>query len=200
MTLTTYAKPIRDIPVDEIKTADILTVLKPLWIKSPAMAAKFRGRLEKVSTRRGRSATSRGQGQRRSLERTSGPPLSKRQRLIKGHHRAMAYADLPAFMDALERDPRRVKGADVHHPDLRTNLGSAAGDMGRNRSPTRLARSASRMKMGKPHDVPLSDAALRLFGDQTAGAAKTRSCSPAPAPAAVVDDDGHAAAAHGRST
>ena len=42
MTLTTYAAAIRNIPVDEVKTADILTVLKPLWGRSPVMAAKFR--------------------------------------------------------------------------------------------------------------------------------------------------------------
>jgi integrase len=31
---------------------------------------------------------------------------------------------------------------------------------------------ADRMKMGKPHDVPLSDAALRLLGDQMGGRGK----------------------------
>ena len=98
MTLTSYAAAIRDIPVDEVKTVDILIVLKPLWTKSPAMAGKFRGRLESVIDMaralghidEDKANPARWKGHLDHL-------LPKRQRLVKGHHKAMPYADLPAF-------------------------------------------------------------------------------------------------------
>jgi integrase len=102
MTLTTHAKPIRDIPVDQVKTADILTVLKPLWGKSPAMAAKFRGRLESVIDM-ARALGHIGED-RANVARWKGHLdhlLPKRQRLIRGHHRALPHDQLPAFWTRL---------------------------------------------------------------------------------------------------
>jgi Arm DNA-binding domain len=48
MTLREYAKPLRDLPVDQIETADILATLKPHWEERRATAERLRGRLEKV--------------------------------------------------------------------------------------------------------------------------------------------------------
>ena len=48
MTLTKYTAPIRDRPVDEISTQDILAVLQPLWTRTPETAERLRGRMEKV--------------------------------------------------------------------------------------------------------------------------------------------------------
>jgi integrase len=175
MTLTTYAKPIRDIPVDQIATADILTVLKPLWTKSPVMAAKFRGRLEKVLDMaralghipEDKANVARWKGHLDHL-------LPKRQWLVKGHHKAMPYADLPAFMARLSETPVAAAKAlmftiltcartsEVLH--MTWDEVSFADEVWR--------VPADRMKMGKSHDVPLSDAALRLLGDQMGGRGK----------------------------
>jgi hypothetical protein len=48
MTLTEYAAPLRDKPVADIATADVLAVLKPIWREKPETAARLRGRIEQV--------------------------------------------------------------------------------------------------------------------------------------------------------
>jgi hypothetical protein len=47
-TLTDYCEPIRLKPVDEIGTADVLAVLKPLWGRAPETASRLRGRIQTV--------------------------------------------------------------------------------------------------------------------------------------------------------
>jgi integrase len=175
VTLGQYCAAIRGIPVDEIKTADILTVLKPLWVRAPAMAGKFRGRLEKVIDMA--RALGHLDEDRANVARWKGHLdhlLPKRQRLTKGHHRAMPYADLPAFMARLSEMPVAAAKAlmftiltcartsEVLH--MTWDEVSFADEVWR--------VPANRMKMGTPHDVPLSDAALRLLGDQMGGRGK----------------------------
>ena len=48
MTLREYAKPLRDKPVNEITTADVLAVLQPIWQTIPETASRVRGRIENV--------------------------------------------------------------------------------------------------------------------------------------------------------
>jgi integrase len=175
MTLTTYAEPIRDIPVDEIKTADILTVLKPLWGKSPAMAAKFRGRLEKVID----AARALGHipEDRANVARWKGHLdhlLPKRQRLVRGHHRAMPYADLPAFWTKLAEIDTTASRAlmFVILTCARTSevLHMTWDEVSFADAVWRVP--ASRMKMQKPHDAPLSEQALAILSVQMAGMGK----------------------------
>ena len=47
-TLTQYCGGIRDMPVNEIATADVLAVLKPLWDRAPETASRLRGRIQTV--------------------------------------------------------------------------------------------------------------------------------------------------------
>ena len=47
-TLTDYCGPIRLRPVDQIATADVLAVLKPLWSRAPETASRLRGRIQAV--------------------------------------------------------------------------------------------------------------------------------------------------------
>jgi hypothetical protein len=44
MTLRDYAAPIRGLPVSQIMTDDVLSVLKPLWNQKPETASRVRGR------------------------------------------------------------------------------------------------------------------------------------------------------------
>jgi integrase len=175
MTLTSYAAAIRDIPVDEIKTADILTVLQPLWGKAPAMAAKFRGRLEKVID--AARALGHIDEDRANVARWKGHLdhlLPKRRRLVRGHHRAMPYADVPALMVRLaEIDTTASRALQF----LILTCARTSEVLHMTWDEVSLADEAwrvpaSRMKMAKPHDVPLSEDALRLLGDQMAGRGK----------------------------
>jgi hypothetical protein len=47
-TLEVYAAPLHSLPVDEVDTAAILNVLKPLWSEKPETASRLRGRIEAV--------------------------------------------------------------------------------------------------------------------------------------------------------
>ncbi|MGQ0444952.1 MAG: tyrosine-type recombinase/integrase [Beijerinckiaceae bacterium] len=46
MTLETYAAPLRNMPIDEVDTQDILKVLQPIWQAKPETASRLRGRIE----------------------------------------------------------------------------------------------------------------------------------------------------------
>ena len=45
MTLTDYAAPLRDRPINEIVTADVL-IIQPLWARVPETAERLRGRMK----------------------------------------------------------------------------------------------------------------------------------------------------------
>ena len=201
MTLTTYAKPIRDIPVDQIATADILTVLKPLWTKSPVIAAKFRGRLEKVLDA-ARALGHIGED-KANVARWKGHLdhlLPKRRRLTRGHHRALPYADLPAFVARLSETPLAAAKALMFAilTCARTSevLQMTWDEVSFADEAWRVP--ADRRKMGKPHDVPLSRRGIAPLGRPNGRARQKPVCVPRQAtPAAVGDDHGHAAAPHG---
>jgi len=48
MTLSVYAKPIRDLPLDAIGVDEVLRVLQPIWNDKPETASRLRGRIERV--------------------------------------------------------------------------------------------------------------------------------------------------------
>ncbi|MGQ0445954.1 MAG: tyrosine-type recombinase/integrase [Beijerinckiaceae bacterium] len=47
MTLETYAAPLRDVPVAEVSTQDILKILQPIWRAKAETASRLRGRRPK---------------------------------------------------------------------------------------------------------------------------------------------------------
>ena len=101
-TLTSYCAPIRDMPVDQIGTDDVLAVLKPLWTRAPVTGSRLRGRVEKIidaaralgHIHRDRANPARWKGHLELL-------LPKPKKLARGHHKALAYADTPAFVQRL---------------------------------------------------------------------------------------------------
>ena len=48
VTLETLAKPLWDVPVDQVDTQAVLDVLKPIWLSVPETASRLRGRIEAV--------------------------------------------------------------------------------------------------------------------------------------------------------
>ncbi|WP_432807318.1 phage integrase central domain-containing protein [Microvirga terrae] len=47
-TLQTYCDPMRGVPVDQVTTDHVLSVLKPFWSKVPETASRLWGRIEKM--------------------------------------------------------------------------------------------------------------------------------------------------------
>src|SRR5262249_2845995 len=100
MTLIKYAAPIRDLPVDKVDTPDILRCLRPIWSKIPETASRTRQRIEAVLDAEKAHGHRCGENPARwagYLELTLPPPA----KLFRGHHAAMNYPDLPAFVTQL---------------------------------------------------------------------------------------------------
>ncbi len=172
MTLTRYCEPIRDTPVDAIDTEAVLSVLKPLWTRAPETASRLRGRIEAVVD----AAKARGfiDGNRANPARWRGhldKLLPKRAKLARGHHAAMPYADVPAFIAGLRERPATAARA------LEFCILTVA------RSGEALAACwdevdleakiwtvpPARTKAAREHRVPLSDRALAILEEMKAG-------------------------------
>ena len=164
MTLQKYAAPLRRLPVDKITTDDVLSVLKPLWKHKPETASRFRGRIERVLDAARAQGLRRGENPARwrgHLDQL----LPKRQRLTRGHHPAMPYADVPAFIANL----RTREGNAALALELAILAAARSGEvLGARWAEIDLQRRvwtvpASRMKAGREHRVPLSPPALRIL-------------------------------------
>jgi integrase len=161
MTLREYAAPLRRLPVDKITTDDVLSVLKPHWNEKPETASRLRGRIERVLD----AAKAQGLRSGENPARWRGhldQLLPKRQRLTRGHHAAMSYADVPAFMSDLQGRPATAALALEFTILTAARSGEVLGagwdefdlDAGVWTVP------AGRMKAAREHRVPLSKRAL----------------------------------------
>jgi integrase len=164
MTLDVYAAPLRAIPVADVSTDNVLEVLKPLWSTKAETASRLRGRIERVLN----FAKAKGHrtGENPALWRGHlDQILSKRQRLTRGHHAALAFSDVPAFMVDLRARPAIAARA----LEFAILTGARSGEvLGARWSEIDLDSAswtipAARMKAGKAHRVPLSPAALAVL-------------------------------------
>lgn len=164
MTLSTYCGAIRERKVSEIETADVLAVLQPVWLAKPETAARLRGRIERVLD----AARARDEREGENPARWRGHLdhlLPARQKLTRGHHAAMAYADLPAFVAELrEREALAALALEF----LILTAARSGEALGARWDEIDLdARvwtvPAARMKAGVAHRVPLTDRALAIL-------------------------------------
>ena len=174
-TLTQYAAPLRDIPVNDVSTADVLAVLKPLWTRTPETGSRLRGRIEAVIDMA--RALGHIDADRANPARWRGhldhllPPAKKLG--VRGHHAAMPYAELPAFWTRLAEinttASRALMFTILTCARTSETLHATWDEIS---FPSATWVPGARMKMQKPHDGPLSEHALRLIGDQMTGRGK----------------------------
>jgi integrase len=102
MTLGEYAKPLRDMPVDQVDTGAVLGVLQPIWQAKPETASRLRGRIETVlDAARAKGHIARNEANPARWRGHLDKLLPKRQKLSRGHHAAMAFKDVPEFISGL---------------------------------------------------------------------------------------------------
>lgn len=165
-TIESFANPhIGDMNVAAIETADVMRVLSPIWATKNETASRLRGRIEnildwcRVQGFRAGDNPARWRGHLDKL-------LPKPSKIAKvENHPALPWQRMPAFMQALRERPGaaaralefailtaarsgEVRGAMWHEIDLEARVWRVPGQ---------------RMKAGKPHDVPLSDAAISVL-------------------------------------
>ena len=161
MTLTNYAAPLRGKPLDQIGTDDVLGVLSPIWQAKHETASRLRGRIERVLDAAKAKGLRGGENPAR-LRGHLDHLLPKRRKLVRGHHPAMPYADVPGFMADLRNREANAALA------LRFTIlnASRSGEVLGARWPEidRCSQvwtvPAERMKAGREHRVPLSAEAL----------------------------------------
>jgi integrase len=168
-TLTTYAFPvIGDLPVSKVDTTHIMRILSPIWTTKTETATRVRGRIEKVLD------WAKVQGYR-----TGDNPAIWRGHLSEAlpkpskvateeHHAALPWADIAAFMVALQAMPgagalamqviiltatrtSEVLNAQWNEFDLDAGL---------------WVIPKERMKSFKEHRVPLSESVIRILREQ----------------------------------
>ncbi|NUQ17211.1 MAG: tyrosine-type recombinase/integrase [Sphingomonas sp.] len=161
-TLEGYCAPIWDRSVDTVDTTDIVDILRPMWSAKPETASRVRARIERVldaakvkGYRSGDNpARWRGHLQHILPGKTRGSGVR--------HHPAMPYGQVPDFVKGLKARvstaaraleflihtaarTSEVLGMTWAEVDMEAKLWTVAGD---------------RMKMGREHVVPLTEAAL----------------------------------------
>ncbi|MHB2210684.1 tyrosine-type recombinase/integrase [Methylobacterium sp. CM6257] len=164
MTLTRYCEPIASVPVDQVTTEQVLAILKPLWTKVPETASRLRGRIEKVLD----AARAKGHRTAENPARWRGHLdhlLPRRQKLTRGHHKALPYHEVPAFIARLHQS-RSVSALCLEFAILTAARSGEA--MGALWSEVDLDRGVwtvpkERMKAGREHRVPLSDRAREIL-------------------------------------
>jgi integrase len=163
-TLREYAAPLWAMKLDEIKTEDVLRCITPIWTTKAETAARVRSRIERVLSAAIAARLREGPNPallRGHLELL----LPKRQRLQRGHHAAMAYGDLPGFW-------QRLSALDSVSAQALAFTILTAARSGETRGATWAEFDLEaaiwvvppeRMKAGREHRVPLSDAALAIL-------------------------------------
>lgn len=165
-TLDDYCGPINQLPVDKVTTAGVLDCLRPIWSEKPETASRVRGRIERILD----AARAAGHREGDNPARWRGHlavTLPKPRKLIRGHHAAMPYPDVPAFVAKLrERDAIAARML-----ELVILTAARSGEVRAMRRAEIDVRGmiwtvpAERMKAKRPHRVPLVPRALNLMGD-----------------------------------
>lgn len=171
-TLAQYAAPVLGaLPASEIERRHVLAVLTQpvgdttLWLAKNETASRLRGRIERVLDWAAASGYRSGANPatwRGHLDALL-PAPGKIQKTE--HHRALPYADIPAFMAAL----RKREGTAARALEFAILTAARSGEV-RETTWTEIdvgagtwTIPADRMKAGREHRVPLSSAAMALL-------------------------------------
>lgn len=173
-TLETYALPVfGDLPVAAVDVGLVMKALEPLWREKPETGSRVRGRIEAVLD----WATARKYRQGENPARWKGhlesllPAVSKAKRAVrqaKGHAEhfaALPYAETAAFMVELRQQEstyaRALEFAILCAARSGELFGATWREVDFQGRAWRIP--GERMKAGRDHVVPLSDAALAIL-------------------------------------
>jgi integrase len=163
-TLASYGEPLRKLPIDAIDTDHVLAVLKPIWLTKAETASRVRGRIERVLDAAKALGFRSGENPARWRGHLS-LLLPKQPKFSRGHHAALPYADLPAFMKALAQRPGTAARALEFAILTAARSGEVRMMTWAEIDPDALLWTvpANRMKAGRAHRVPLTPHTLELL-------------------------------------
>lgn len=159
-----YCIGLANLRLDEITTDDVLKELRPIWNEKPETANRIRGRIEMILD--AAKAAGYRDGPNPALWRGHlALLLPRRKKLHRGHHPAMDYRDVPAFVAKL----REAKGVGAMALEFAILTAARSGEVrGATWSEISLddrlwVIPAARMKAGRTHRVPLTDRAIAIL-------------------------------------
>lgn len=159
-----YCASIRDKKLKDITTDDVLGVLQPIWQVKNETASRLRGRIEQVLD----AARAKGLRTGENPARWRGhldTLLPKRQKLQRGHHPALPYLEIQAFVaDLRARDAMAARALEFTIlTAARTGevLGATWGEIDLEAQVWTVP--GKRMKAGREHRVPLSPACIAIL-------------------------------------
>lgn len=159
----TYCADLRKIAISDVDTDAVLKVLNPIWQTKTETASRLRGRIERVLD----FATVKGWRTGENPARWRGHlknALPARQKLLRGHHAAMPYGEVPAYVKRLQKaEAMAARGLEF----LILTASRSGEVLGARWKEVNLKDAvwtvpAERMKAGKEHRVPLSPRAVTL--------------------------------------
>lgn len=164
-TLTSYVYPhFGAMPVAQIETSHVLEALEPIWGVKAETASRVRGRIEnildaaKVQGLRSGENPARWRGHLDHL-------LAKPVKLARGHHAALRYAELPAFLaDLAGRGALAARALEFTILTVARSgetLGATWMEVDLEKGEWTIP--AERMKAGREHCIPLSPRALTIL-------------------------------------
>jgi integrase len=164
MTLETYAAPLWSMPVDEVETEAVLKALQPIWQEKPETASRLRGRIEAVLDAARVQGLRNGENPARwrgHLDKI----LPKAKKLARGHHAAMPYGAVPAFVVRLRERPTVAAMAFDFLVLTAARTGEVLGCQWREIDLEAKVWTvpAARMKGSREHRVPLSVPAISVI-------------------------------------
>jgi integrase len=166
-TIKTYVSPaFGSMPVKDIDTGMVMQVLSPIWAKKTETANRVRGRIESVlswAKVHGYRSIGENPAQWRGHLDQLLPPHGKVRKVQ--HWSALPYAELPEFMVALRDQPGVAARAleFAIHTATRTSetLNAMWSEVDLDKKLWVIPEN--RMKAGREHRVPLSDAVLTIL-------------------------------------
>lgn len=164
-TLSTYVYPvIGDLPICDVTTHHVLEILRPIWKTKSETASRVRGRIETILN--AAKAVGYREGDNPALWRGHiDKILPKLDPLSRGHHKAMDYENVAAFLTEL----RAKQGVAALALEFTILTAARTGEViGATWDEIDLGKAiwtipATRMKAGREHRVPLPDRAVDIL-------------------------------------
>ena len=172
-TLRKYAAPLREMPVDQIETEHVLACLATIWNDKPETGSRVRGRIEVVLASAaviGHIPKDRPNPARwhNWLDLMLANP--KKVGKPRGNYKALPFKQVPALMAKLAEietaASRALQFLILTATSTNETIGARWDEISFDDKVWSIPEP--RMKMKKPHDVPLSDQALDLLRIQHA--------------------------------
>jgi len=167
----TYAKPLRNIPVEKVSTDDVVRVLRSMWHTKPETASKVRERIKIVldhAKARGLRSGDNPAQWKGHLDQILPAPKA----LSRGHHAAVPYGDVPALVAKL----RNADGNGARALEFAILTAARSGEVrGATWEEIDIAAKVwtvpkERMKTGKEHRIPLSGRAVEIVQEMKSSA------------------------------